>query len=321
MEFKKILTLSFIAWFLLSFSTYLQAQELIGFEEFSLEAESFYDGSDGAGGFGSGDLFFYNTYNAEFFFWTGFSYSNVTDNTTPGYANQYSAYAGSGADASDNYVVGYIPAHLSLDVPQYIPSAAFTNNTYTALSMLNGDDFAKKFGGASGDDPDFLLLEIVGFADGDSLNTVPFYLADYRFEDNTQDYIVQDWTTVDLYDLGQVDSVVFRLSSSDVGDFGMNTPAYFCMDNIDLSTMLATESIETISLNVYPNPASDVLQIESLEAIERYSIYNIKGELIQTKVLDSQKNITISIEDLMPNTYIIQCQTKEGIVHKRFTKF
>ncbi|MEZ4953573.1 MAG: DUF4465 domain-containing protein [Saprospiraceae bacterium] len=33
--------------------------------------------------------------------------------------------------------------------------------------------------------------------------------------------------------LGHVDSL-FTLSSSDAGVFGMNTPAYFCLDNLTL---------------------------------------------------------------------------------------
>jgi hypothetical protein len=39
--------------------------------------------------------------------------------------------------------------------PVTVTGAYFTNTTYAALSMLSGDSFAKKFGGASGDDPDW----------------------------------------------------------------------------------------------------------------------------------------------------------------------
>ena len=40
--------------------------------------------------------------------------------------------------------------------------AYFTNTTYTALSMLNGDGFAKQFGGASGTDADWYNITIEG---------------------------------------------------------------------------------------------------------------------------------------------------------------
>ncbi|MHC4324705.1 MAG: DUF4465 domain-containing protein, partial [Planctomycetota bacterium] len=57
-------------------------------------------------------------------------------------------------------------------------------------------------------------------------------LADYRFEDAGEDYIVDTWQYVDLTSLGEVVSLEFALSSSDVGDWGMNTPGSFAVDTI-----------------------------------------------------------------------------------------
>jgi hypothetical protein len=59
-----------------------------------------------------------------------------------------------------------------------------------------------------------------------------FYLADYRFGDNSQDYIVSDWTYVDFSVLGVADEIRFDFASSDSGMFGINTPQYFAMDNL-----------------------------------------------------------------------------------------
>ena len=111
-----------------------------------------------------------------------------------------------------------------------------TNTTYAALSMRDGDAFAKKFGGESGDDRDFFLLTIEGRDDeGDSVGSVEYYLADFRFDDNSRDYIVDQWTMVDVSSLAGATQLEFSLSSSDVGQFGMNTPAYFAVDHIVLS--------------------------------------------------------------------------------------
>ena len=62
--------------------------------------------------------------------------------------------------------------------------------------------------------------------------TVEFYLADFRFSDNSQDYIVDTWTSVDISSLGAVNQLTFKFESSDNGTFGMNTPAYVCIDDI-----------------------------------------------------------------------------------------
>ncbi|MGL4422920.1 MAG: DUF4465 domain-containing protein, partial [Gemmataceae bacterium] len=113
-------------------------------------------------------------------------------------------------------------------------SMRITNTTYAGLSMRDGDSFSKKFGGISGNDPDFFLLTIVGKSvGGQTLGTIDFYLADYRFSNNSQDYIIQEWTTVNLSTLPeQTRRLEFILSSTDNGTFGMNTPAYFAMDNL-----------------------------------------------------------------------------------------
>ena len=107
------------------------------------------------------------------------------------------------------------------------------NSTYTALSMKNGDSFTKKFGGSTGNDKDWFKMTVVGFnAAGDSVKSVSFYLADYRFDDNSKDYIVNKWTTVDLSSLGKINKMTFRFASTDNNNWGMNTPAYVCFDNL-----------------------------------------------------------------------------------------
>ena len=63
--------------------------------------------------------------------------------------------------------------------------------------------------------------------------SIDFYLADFRSVDNGDDFIRGDWSSVDLTPLGNnVTKLRFELSSSDNGMFGMNTPAYFAVDNL-----------------------------------------------------------------------------------------
>ena len=205
-----------------------------------LAPESFYNGADQAGVFASGGLSFHNQFDATFGSWSGWAYSNTTDVSTPGFGNQYSAFPGSGAYGSDTYAVaaafpGPTPPVIRRDptASGAFQSLEISNTTYAALSMQTGDAFAKKFGGETGDDPDFFLLTIEGVDDqNQSTGTVDFYLADFRFADNSLDYLVDQWTTVDVTPLGDAVELRFGLSSSDVGAFGMNTPAYFAVDDV-----------------------------------------------------------------------------------------
>ncbi|TWU42088.1 DUF4465 domain-containing protein [Novipirellula artificiosorum] len=212
-----------------------------------LTPETAYNGSDGAGSFASSGLVFNNDYNPEWASWSGWAYSNTTDATTVGYANQYSALPGSGANGSDTYAIGTTGGisptihHADTTDGLLFDSLTVTNTTYAALSMLNGDQFAKKFGGETGNDPDWMLLTIHGMDEADqSIGEMEFYLADFRFADNSLDYIVDAWTEIDLSSIAAADHLMFSLSSSDSGPFGMNTPAYFAVDNIQMASSAAT---------------------------------------------------------------------------------
>lgn len=206
------------------------------FNNLDLTPESFWNGSDGSGGFASGLVRFYNDFNPDWGVWQGWSYSNMSDNETPGWMNQYSAITGAAVEGSSLYAVAYNPRSLTFVKPEphLVKGIYVTNSTYAALSMRYGDDFSKKFGGADGTDPDWFKLSIWGMLEGEQTDTIEFFLADYRFEDNTKNYIVDTWRWVDLSSLGKVDSLLFGMSSTDVGDWGMNTPAYFSVGQVQV---------------------------------------------------------------------------------------
>ena len=221
---------------ILTFAGTMQA-EIATFDDLILSPESYWNGADGAGGFISGGMHFNNIYDNDWASWEGFAYSNLTDTTTMGFAAQYNAITGTGQGGSANYGVVFVgwtsPPTVTLEAPGLIDGLYVTNSNYGYYSMLLGDVFAKKFGGPTGDDPDWFLLTITGKdVDGEATGAVEFYLADYRFQDNSEDYLVDTWQYVDLTSLGEVRSLEFALSSSDVGDWGMNTPASLAVDTI-----------------------------------------------------------------------------------------
>jgi hypothetical protein len=212
----------------------------IDLEDLALAPESFYDGRDGAGGFRSRGAFFNNRFTdfgGGFTAWSGFAYSNTTDTLTAGIENQHSAFAGGGAQGSSTYAVAFAfdPdfATVTLPAPRRVEGAYFTNTTFAALSMRDGDAFAKKFGGEDGSEPDFLSVTVTGLdGGGNPTGSVEWFLADFRFEDASLDFILDEWTFIGLNELGIVESLSFTMDSSDIGPFGINTPTYFALDDL-----------------------------------------------------------------------------------------
>lgn len=165
-------------------------------------------------------------------FWNGgVVVSQWKDKTTAGYTNQCSVYGNGGYNGSKTFAV--VNGNAEVTFTESTTEVAFdhfwvTNNTYAALSMLDGDTYAKKFG--SGDW--FKLTVSAQDKDGNATGTpVEFYLADFRTA--TSPGVLKEWAKVSLTPLGEhVHKLTFALSSTDNGDYGMNTPAYFCFDNL-----------------------------------------------------------------------------------------
>ena len=148
---------------------------VVDFEDVGLPPDTFYNGADFAGGFFSRGAELGNSFDNSqgFDYWNGFAASSKNDPTTPGFGNQYAAASGPGVDGSLTYGVGFDDQYGPSDDTITLPAPAtlaglFVNNTaYAAHAMLQGDAFAKRFGGAGGTDPDWFMLRLRGATSGD----------------------------------------------------------------------------------------------------------------------------------------------------------
>lgn len=310
--------------FMCSFNSFTQFSE--NFESYSLAPDTFDNGAGLGGDFIFNPVVLNNVYDTAWGgSWTGFAISNRMDDTTAGYGNQYSAYPGMGNDSSSNYAVGYYsPMITGLDSTIYIDSFKITNTTYAALSMRDGDAFAKKFGSiydASGavdstNGEDYFRVWIIGENYAGTKDSIEFYLADYRFQDSTQDYIVDEWVNIDLTELGIYwpTKITFKFESSDEGQWGINTPVYFAIDDVAWSSTTGLSELTEVNYEVYPNPFQDVLLIRS-EADAHFKLINLNGEIIQQGL---HQNFThLSVTDLPNGVYLLILESESGIsTHK-----
>jgi len=231
----------------LVFSCTASAEVLIDFEDLSLSPGSFYDGGPNANadGWTSNGVTFGNQYSVDPLyggFWGGWAYSNVTDNVTPGFGNQYSAIAGGGAGGSGIYAVGYSTSQTFFNLPtgMKVQSALLTNTTYAALDILEGSEYSKQF--TTGDRFSVVFTGYRGLSKGGAITgEVTFDLADFTSfnpdNDNRNDFVISDWTSVDFTALGRAKSVGISFLSTDMGAFGINTPVYVAIDNLTITAV------------------------------------------------------------------------------------
>ena len=231
-----------------------------------------------------------------------------------------------GATDTEQYAVGYAAApatiHLVGEGSELVCDGLYlTNSTYTYYSMRDGDAFAKKFGGETGEDPDFFKVTFRKMKDGVmGSDSVEFFLADYRSNNSSEDYLVDEWVWVDLSVLGEADSLLAELSSSDIGSFGMNTPAYFCIDQVATTTSVSLGSpAPTKRSMVWPNPFNNQIYLTPSVLSREWSLINSLGERVAQGVLPGGQD-QISFLSLPAGMYYLQM--KRGLqieTHKLFS--
>lgn len=149
--------------------------------------------------------------------------SNKSDNVFVSYLDAEKSASG-GAYEGTNFNVWTVSYSgtdgITLEEAAVVPGFFINNSAYAVNSMCNGDGYAKKFG-----KDDWFKLTIDATLNGMDIDTE--VIVDLAA---AGEYI-DKWTYVDLSQFGPIDAIKFTLTSSDNGDSGMNTPAYFCMDN------------------------------------------------------------------------------------------
>lgn len=188
-------------------------------------------GDEMVGSFVSGSYAFGNAYNTAYDSWSGFAYSNSTSTSFKTLADQYNSATGIGYDNSANFAVAFGSGTITVlnnaegdsIRGMYITGSAYANNT-----ILNGDSYAKKFGQG-----DWLKVTFTGTRADGTTSTIDYYLADYRPANAADHYCLDTWQWADLRPLGKVKSIAFAIDGSDSGAWGLNTPAYFCIDNVN----------------------------------------------------------------------------------------
>jgi len=307
-------------------TTALRAQTVATFDDLVLpHADTFYVNYAASGtdvGFNDGLAHFPCVYDTSYggFWSSGFAYSNMRDSFTSGFTNQYSAKTDTGYGPSANYAVAYGEDNYIKLVGaangQPVSGFYVTNNTYAANSMRDGDMFARKFHNG-----DWFKLTVHGYLHGaPKTDSASVYLADFLFPDTSMNYISNTWQWVNLLPLGDVDSLDFSLSSTDNGSFGMNTPAYFCIDNFTThESSLVVSNTQAPIAKVYPNPAKDMLYVDITDnSVQTVTVLNMAGQVIGNYTPAS--HIEINTSSLPAGTYLLQMTGNKKTATSKFIK-
>lgn len=167
------------------------------------------------------------------------------------YNNQMSVYNTASTDGTNvnaghsgsnfGVVYGYKDSYNSkwMDKPTFslnkisnLVGLWYCNSSYVYGVMTNGNKFGNigAAGSMSGTNGYFEVILECYDEDNELIATKTQLLADYRIG-HTQVVPVTTWTYWPI-DVADVKTVKFNFKGSDTGDYGLNTPAYLCIDDI-----------------------------------------------------------------------------------------
>jgi len=93
-------------------------------------------------------------------------------------------------------------------------------------------------------------------------------------------------------------------------DAGSNAGHVRVFDNILIS---ATDDYQEPSLvKIFPNPATEAVQIQSEVEVISYKIFSVEGRMVDQKKKLNHRVFFIDMNDLVSGTYILSLQTKNG---------
>ncbi len=148
------------------------------------------------------------------------NYIDATTNAPHSYTEQLAVPVSNG---SNNFAVVYNQATVSFadDVAREIKSIDLIGTTYMLSVAKHGDGYARPL--TLSDDYFNVLIE--GYDGPELKGAVTVTLC-------AGGGFMEKWYTCDLSSLGKVKGLKFTMDGSDKGDYGVNTPMYFALDNV-----------------------------------------------------------------------------------------
>ena len=110
----------------------------------------------------------------------------------------------------------------------------------------------------------------------------------------------------------EVDDVSYSTANWTGTNFQFDPVSSF---STDCATFLSLENKENISVNIFPNPASDVITVNTSAQIEEVNVFDTYGNLVNTFNAS-----TFSVSHLSAGIYFLTVSTDKGTVQNKFIK-
>lgn len=95
----------------------------------------------------------------------------------------------------------------------------------------------------------------------------------------------------------------------------------YCKSFTFLETVTGIEDLqEGTTLSIFPNPANELLHIQCSLPMQKLSLCDVSGRLLQTLVIQDILEQELNVRDLSAGIYFIRIETAKGIAIRKFVK-
>ena len=101
-----------------------------------------------------------------------------------------------------------------------------------------------------------------------------------------------------------------------MGSWGMNTPAYFAIDDIQYSYLVGIGENELSNVSAFPNPVNDKLTITG-----EFGDLTLRG--VSGKIIESRRHNKLSVIDcsnLNSGIYFVELRNERGVYTRKILK-
>lgn len=168
-----------------------------------------------------------------------------------------------------------------------------TNHPWPYYSLKNGDSFARAFN----KEGDSFKIIAHGVLRDTETKSDSIEIGGFKNGTLTE---ATDWTYFDLSSLGNISSLYFTMSSTDSGEWGINTATYFCMDKLQIKVIPTTgvNKVDENAVRVYfDRAAQEVVAADGAQV----NVFNMQGQQVL-----SATGSRVSLASLADGLYIVK---------------
>jgi len=77
------------------------------------------------------------------------------------------------------------------------------------------------------------------------------------------------------------------------------------------------EASSPVQFSIYPNPASETININSAGSFQSVDVFNLTGQLVRSENFKTATNATIDVSDVVPGIYMVRLTSASGAVSQQ----